>query len=431
MNKVATPAFPELTLQADAQSLKSLLALESRLQERQSEIRAWFEAQWKKTPPPLYGSVDLRNAGFKLSPVDMNLFPAGFNNLNPHFHSEVIEAAKTAILERMPDAKTIGLIPESHTRNVFYWENVGALVNILQEAGFQVRVGALNESLDKEIFLKEGGRVFLESLIREGAKLRFGETLPDFILLNNDLSAGIPPILEKLEQPILPPLELGWHQRLKSQHFQYYADLSEEFAKLLDLDSWLFTPLFRSCGEVDFLKREGLDCLVKNTEILLNEVRKKYQEYGVKQQPFIIVKADSGTQGMAIMTVRNVDELNKLNRKQRTAMAKSKGGVPVSRVLVQEGVYTAETFGAPDRVAEPVVYLFGKRVAGGFYRIHEERASDENLNSPGMQFGSLPFAWSCCTWPCQEMVHPYQKHLATYGVIAQLSQLAAAREITG
>jgi glutamate--cysteine ligase len=28
-------------------------------------------------------SVDLRNAGFKLAPVDTNLFPGGFNNLNP------------------------------------------------------------------------------------------------------------------------------------------------------------------------------------------------------------------------------------------------------------------------------------------------------------------------------------------------------------
>src|SRR5579864_1832837 len=101
--------------------------LETRLQEKQAEIQAWFEAEWRKTPPPIYGSVDLRNAGFKLAPVDMNLFPSGFNNLNPAFREDVIQAAKAAILEQRPQARVLGLIPESHTRNLFYWENVGAL----------------------------------------------------------------------------------------------------------------------------------------------------------------------------------------------------------------------------------------------------------------------------------------------------------------
>ena len=32
-------------------------------------------------------------AGFKLAPVDMNLFPAGFNNLNPAFLPLSVEAA--------------------------------------------------------------------------------------------------------------------------------------------------------------------------------------------------------------------------------------------------------------------------------------------------------------------------------------------------
>lgn len=433
MSKLTLEALPQLTVQGGAQSLKSLLLLETRLQEKQKEIGHWFETQWEKTPPPIYGSVDLRNAGFKLAPVDMNLFPAGFNNLNPNFLSDVIEAAKASILERVPRAQVIGLIPESHTRNLFYWDNVGALVDILKRSGFQVSVGSLNEDLlqSSEIHLQSGGRLLVERLVREGAKLRFGAVIPDFILLNNDLSAGIPPLLQNMEQPLFPPAELGWHQRLKSEHFQHYAVLSKEFAEILDLDSWLFTPLFRYCGEIDFLRSEGLDCLIANAQTLLEDIQKKYQEYGVTQQPFIIVKADSGTQGMAVMTVRSVDELSSLNRKQRTSMAKSKGGVPVTRVLVQEGVHTFETFGAQDNVAEPVVYLWGKRVAGGFYRIHQERGRDENLNSPGMHFESLPFAWSCCSGPREEMVHPYQKHLATYGVIAKLSMLAAAREIAG
>jgi glutamate--cysteine ligase len=45
----------------------------------------------------LFGSVDLRNAGFKLAPVDTNLFPGGFNNLNPAFLPLCVQAAMSAI----------------------------------------------------------------------------------------------------------------------------------------------------------------------------------------------------------------------------------------------------------------------------------------------------------------------------------------------
>ena len=45
-------------------------------------IEAWFRQRWQETPAPITSSVDLRHAGFKLAPVDTNLFPAGFNNLN-------------------------------------------------------------------------------------------------------------------------------------------------------------------------------------------------------------------------------------------------------------------------------------------------------------------------------------------------------------
>jgi len=433
MTQILIKATPQLSADAGVQPLKSLLFLETRLQERQAEICQWFEKEWKKTPPPIYGSVDLRNAGFKLAPVDMNLFPAGFNNLNPDFLDEAIQAAKETVRQFAPQAKVIGLIPENHTRNLFYWENVGVLVDILKQSGFEVSLGSLREDQigPETITLKNGSFLQLELVRREGDRIHLGQTAPDIILLNNDLSSGFPPVLQKLQQAIFPPAELGWHQRLKSGHFQYYAEISQEFASLLNVDSWLFTPLFRYCGEIDFLHSEGLDCLIEHTRVLLEDIRRKYQEYEVPHQPFVMVKADAGTQGMAVMTVRNTDELRTLNRKQRTSMAKSKGGIPVTRVIVQEGIYTFETFGSESNVAEPVVYLWGKHVIGGFYRIHQARGRDENLNTPGMHFESLPFAWNCCSWPKEDAVHPYQKHLATYGIIARLSMLAAAREIAG
>ena len=74
--------------------------IESVILDRQSRIEAWFRSQWRKAPAPLYASVDLRNAGYKIAPVDTNLFPAGFNNLNPVFESLCIQSAQSA-LERL------------------------------------------------------------------------------------------------------------------------------------------------------------------------------------------------------------------------------------------------------------------------------------------------------------------------------------------
>jgi len=376
----------------------------------------------------VYGSVDLRNAGFKLAPVDMNLFPAGFNNLNKDFLPLCIEAARIAITQFSRNAKKILLIPENHTRNPYYWVNIQTLLDILKKANFEVQVGSLLENAS-DIVLPNGEKIPLVSVERSDDRLHIHDFTPDVILLNNDLSDGIPDILQHLSQPIIPPAELGWHQRLKSGHFQYYADVANEFSQLLNIDPWFIAPLFRHCGEVDFMHRDGQDCLSKNVDRLLKDIQKKYDEYHIQNKPFVIVKADAGTYGMAVMTVRDVSEILDLNRKQRTQMAKTKGGQPVHSVIVQEGVYTFETWGANNSVAEPVVYLWGQRVVGGFYRVHKERGHDENLNSPGMHFEPLAFQKSCHKPAENTSPGECQNRFYTYGVIARLSMLAAAREM--
>jgi hypothetical protein len=64
---------------------------------RHAGDRTLAARQWQEHTPPFYGSVDLRNAGFKLAPVDMNLFPGGFNNLDATFLPLCVQAAMTAI----------------------------------------------------------------------------------------------------------------------------------------------------------------------------------------------------------------------------------------------------------------------------------------------------------------------------------------------
>lgn len=407
-----------------------LYHLESHLLENQAKIESWFRSQWLLTPAPFYASVDLRNAGFKLAPVDTNLFPAGFNNLNPAFMPLCIQAAQSAIERVCPAVARILLLPESHTRNMFYLESLATLQEIISKAGIDIRIGSLIPELEKNytIDLPSGRTITMNPIERTGNRVHIDDFNPCLILLNNDLSSGIPDILENLEQMIVPPLNLGWANRLKSEHFSEYQSVAEEFAKIIDIDPWLINPLFRNCGEINYMKREGEDCLAKNVNRLLDAIHAKYEEYNIDKDPYVIVKADAGTYGMGVMTVHSAEEILELNRKQRTKMSASKGGQSVSRVIMQEGVYTFETWGENQAVAEPVVYMLDHFVVGGFYRVHTERSANENLNAPGMHFEPLAFVETCNAPDNSMAPDANPNRFYAYGVIARLALLAAARE---
>ncbi|HKJ77247.1 MAG TPA: glutamate--cysteine ligase [Gammaproteobacteria bacterium] len=421
-------AVPHLT----TAPLGPLLALESHLLEHQPRIESWFRGQWQETPAPFYASVDLRNAGFKLAPVDTNLFPAGFNNMNAAFEALCIQALQSAMEKVYPTATRLLLIPERHTRNLYYMESLATLRDLLNKAGFEVRIGSLIEGQEEtiEVDLPSGGKVALEPIERRGDKVGVGEFFPCVVLLNNDLSSGRPAILEDLEQPVIPPLGLGWSNRIKSAHFAHYRGVAEEFADLVDIDPWVIEPLFRNCGEIDFMEREGEDCLARNAGALLEAIQAKYDAYGIEHPPFVVMKAESGTYGMGIMVVHSVEEVRELNRKQRTRMSKTKEGRSVTKVILQEGVYSFESWGEPaEAVAEPVVYMIDHFVVGGFYRVHTARGPNENLNAPGMHFEPLAFAEPCNRPDSNKEPDAGSNRFYAYGVIARLALLAAAREL--
>jgi len=406
-----------------------LLDLERRFLTAMPNIEHWFRKQWQEHAVPFYASVDLRNSGFKLAPVDTNLFPGGFNNLNPDFLPLCVQAMQGAVEKICPDARGVLLIPENHTRNLFYLQNVAQIVTILKQAGMLVRVGSLLPEITAttEIALPNGSVVRLEPLVRRGNRLGLEDFDPCVVLLNNDLSAGVPDILKNLEQAIFPPLSAGWYTRRKSRHFAAYDHVANDFASLLDIDPWLINPYFATCSQINFQERVGEECLAAQVDEVLQKMRIKYAEYGVKHDPFVIVKADAGTYGMGIMTVKDASEITGLNRKQRNKMAVVKEGLEVSDVLVQEGVYTFENINAA--VAEPVVYMIDHYVVGGFYRVHTSRGVDENLNAPGMHFVPLAFE-SCCTLPnpdCEPDDTPNRFY--AYGVVARLALLAASLEL--
>jgi len=267
----------------------------------------------------------------------------------------------------------------------------------------------------------------VEPLVRRGRRIGLADFDPCAVLLNNDLSAGVPEILRGLEQQVVPPLYSGWTNRRKSIHFSAYDRVAEEFARLVGIDPWLINPLFARCGMINFSDKQGEDCLAGYVEELLAQIREKYRHYGIDQEPFLIVKADAGTYGMGIMTVKDPSEVRNLNRKQRNKMAVIKEGQEVREVLIQEGVYTFETI--DDAVAEPVVYMIDHYVVGGFYRVHMGRGKDENLNAPGMQFVPLAFETPAYTPAGEVQEDEPPNRFYTYGVIGRLALLAAAVEL--
>lgn len=406
--------------------------LERIILNNQTTIESWFRNAWRDVQIPFYASVDIRNSGYKIAPVDTNLFPSGFNNLNSSFESLCIHAVQMAIEHTQLPIDKILIIPENHTRNLFYLENIASLQSIIQKAGFEVRIGTLMEDITTptRIELDSSNTVLLEPIRRDQNRILVDNFNPDLILLNNDLTGGEPDMFKNIEQKITPPTSLGWSSRLKSNHFNFYQKVAKEFAELIGIDPWLIDPMFRNCGKVDFMKREGVDCLSSNVKSLLEAINTKYNDHDIDYAPFVMVKADAGTYGMGVMSIRSQDEISELNRKERTRMATTKEGQKVSQVIIQEGVYTHETWGDEETVAEPVVYMMDRQVVGGFYRVHGKRTTSQNLNTPGMRFEPLAFL-DCCSTPEPNLeADCHQNRFYTYGVIGRLALLAASHEIT-
>jgi glutamate--cysteine ligase len=405
--------------------------LEQRILDFTPAIERWFRLEWMEHTPPFYCSVDIRNAGFKLAPVDTNLFPGGWNNLAPEMLPLAVQAAMAAIEKICPEARNLLVVPENHTRNSFYLANVLQLKRIFHQAGLNVRFGSLSPDIKEptKLNLPTGESITLEPLIRTDRRLGLKDFDPCTILLNNDLSAGIPGMLEDInEQYLLPPLHAGWSVRRKSRHFKAYEEVAKRFGKLLGIDPWLINPMFARCGEVNFAEETGMDCLTTNVDALLTKIKRKYKEYGINEKPFVVVKADNGTYGMGIMTVHDVKDLAALNRKSKNKMSTTKDGQALSEVIIQEGVLTNERVN--DAVAEPVVYLMDRYVVGGFYRVHAERGVDENLNAPGASFVPLAFADSGrLPQPGEKPGSSSPNRFYMYGVIGRLAMLAASYEL--
>ncbi|MBI2606005.1 MAG: glutamate--cysteine ligase [Deltaproteobacteria bacterium] len=367
-------------------------------------LGSWLDSRVSAKYEPFYASIDLRDAGFKLAPVDANLYPAGFNNICPEdleSSPEILKPLLKRHLGFMP--KRVAILPESHTKNRFYADNLYELRQLFRRLGIATEIGWYYEPGVEVREHHEADPHVIELETSDGRKLdaypfrRVGNRLllsvrgksfdPEFILINNDFSSGFPSGLAGIEQPIEPSPRLGWHTRKKSDFFDHYNALASRFAAEAGIDPWCMHVNTRRVSGVDFTEGVGMDKIASAVDEIIEKTRAEYDRRGIDETPFAFIKSNAGTYGMGIMRVESGVEILKLNRRERNKMAVVKNRLTVRDVIVQEGIPTR--FKLDGVYAEPVIYLMGRELMGGFLRKNPQRGRGENLNSRGMVFQKL------------------------------------------
>ena len=395
-----------------------------KITDNHQRVEDFFADKFQENPPLFYNSVDIRHAGFKIAPIDTNCFPAGFNNLSANSKELAKDVADKFLTKHFPDAKKIIIIPEGHTRNLSYLTNVAYLEEIISSKR-DVKVGTMIEGITEstKIDLENGLFITLHPLKKSDNTLTTIDGFEaDVAILNNDLTDGIPSLLENVKTPIIPSQHIGWHNRAKSDHFDIYNKLAIEISAILDIDPWLISSMHEACDNIAFKEKKGIDSLAKLVDETNEKLTAKYQEYHINDAPYCYIKADSGTYGIAVWPVSNGTEVLEINKKARNKMNMLKGSVQNEQVLVQEGIQTVDKI--KNTIAEPMIYMIGGQVVGNLFRTNEARDEKISLNASGAVFHDLEQLSD------DEITlgSTKEKVIIVYSLIARLAAVAAAIE---
>lgn len=355
-------------------------------------IEDWITSLEKDVP--LFMSADIRDAGFKVASIDANLYPAGFNNLHEDFHPAAVENLKAGLLRYgIQPGNRVLLISEEHTRNLFYLENIFVLKSLLEKGGYLTDIATAFE-LEGELYKDNAAHLQTArgNVVSLMSPAHASSRLAEFaaIVMNHDSSAGTPDWIQSARIPVLPAWQAGWHTRSKARHFAHYKLLMKELAGIVGVDPWFFSPLDAHITGVDINADGARGEIGAKAEILLKEIQAKYDEYQIKEKPFVFLKSDHGTYGMAMLSFDTAAEILDINRKEKNKLFKGKSSVVVKDYLLQEGVPTIVRDGS--YFAESVVMLANNQFIGKFARVNEQKDARTSLNSTGMYFKPLPLA---------------------------------------
>jgi glutamate--cysteine ligase len=280
------------------------LILHKQTLENMDSICKWFSQKTEELGHPIYSSYDIRDAGYKISNVDANIFPAGFNNICPTDKESAAPLMESFITRHYGEkVKNILLVTEEHTNNAFYWENVFTIRNLIEAGGRTVKV-AIPQPLPEPLKLTSsaGNEVEVHSALIDGPLLKTFK--PDLIISNNDFSVAYEDWAATVADfPMNPPRELGWYQRKKSTYFKYYNQLVEEFSQIAKIDPFLLRVETELFEHFDINDEESRKSLAGRVDAMLERLRVDYKNRGVKQEPFVFVKNNAGTYGLAVVRV--------------------------------------------------------------------------------------------------------------------------------
>ena len=386
------------------------------------KVEQWFRSIRREVDVPFYSSYDIRDSGHKITNVDANIYPAGFNNICPTDRENCGPLVKTYIEKHYgPNAGKLLILTEEHTTNAYYWDNVSVLRQIISDAGIEVRLAIPRGQEGGVIKMQSAsyGEVDVCAAVIQDGRISVTGFDPDVVVSNNDFSEFYAEWGPVIHSAINPPRELGWYQRKKSTYFKHYNQLCTEFSQVIDIDPGLLTvetELFEHFDGADEGSREALALKV---DAMLKRIKIDNDKRGIQDDPFVFVKNNSGTYGLAVMRIQSADEIRALNYKTRKKMKAAKGGRDVEEVIIQEGVRSIVR--SEGITAEPTIYLLGCQLAGGFLRSHKEKDPTESLNSPGAVYKRL------CVSDLKVSVegHPMEN---VYGWVAKLGVLAIGKE---
>ncbi|MFM6972115.1 MAG: glutamate--cysteine ligase [Alphaproteobacteria bacterium] len=377
----------------------SLLAnINHKISTKNHDLKNYFDEKFRQYPALIYNSVDIRHNSHKIAPVDTNCYPAGFNNLS-NIGQKNCQKQFEIFLQNyfisqnsgvnLTTRKNIFIIPENHTRNQKYLENLLALQKILSE-NYQIFITTYNpEILEKTTLeIENSSSLTFYPLQKISGKLAINENnqkiFADFAILNNDLTNGIPEILQNLTTPINPSINLGWFQRTKTNHFDIYNQIAQEIGTILDIDYWLISSLHDYCDNLDFKENIGYECLVKQIDKILAQIQEKYRQHQINLQPYCFLKANNGTYGMAVWAVKDSNEILEINKKERNKMNVIKGSTQTHSVIIQEGIFTEDKIN--DGASEPLLYIANGNLIEIIHRTNPLKDDHGNLNSAGAIF---------------------------------------------